>query len=85
MNDCLNNKQLHRVVTLLNREEVDFLDKLSKDALFSMGVKLSRTQILRALVEAAKTLNLETQDINSEEALIRKLREITERKTGGIR
>ena len=52
-------ERLARVVTLLNREEIDFLDKLCKDSLFSTGIKLSRTQILRSLVEAMMQENQE--------------------------
>ena len=48
----------HRVIASLNREQVDYLDKIGKDAQFSSGVKLSRTQILAAMVNALKRLNL---------------------------
>ena len=47
-----------RVVASLNREQVDYLDQLGKDAQFSSGNKLSRTQILAAMVNAMKRLNL---------------------------
>ena len=48
----------HRVIASLNREQVDFLDKIGKDAQFSSGVKLSRTQILASMVNALKRLSL---------------------------
>ena len=57
----------HRVIASLNREQVDFLDKLGKDALFSSGVKLSRTQILAAMVNALKRFNLTGEGIISSE------------------
>ncbi|OQX79621.1 MAG: hypothetical protein B6D56_06730 [Candidatus Omnitrophica bacterium 4484_70.1] len=44
-------KILHRVVTFLNREELDFLDNISKDILFSIGIKVPRSTILRNLVD----------------------------------
>ena len=47
-----------RVVASLNREQVDYLDQLGKDAQFSSGNKLSRTQILAAMVNALRRLNL---------------------------
>ena len=47
-----------RVIALLNREQVDYLDQLGKDAQFSSGTKLSRTQILAAMVNALRRLNL---------------------------
>ncbi|MFH1640800.1 MAG: hypothetical protein ABIA66_02420 [Candidatus Omnitrophota bacterium] len=58
--------QYQRVVTFLNREEVDFLDKLGKDALFSTGAKLSRAKILSWLVDFAKKLNINGENIKSE-------------------
>ena len=48
----------HRVIASMNREQVDFLDKIGKDALFSSGNKLSRTQILAAMVNVLQRLNL---------------------------
>ena len=52
------NSHAHRVIALLNRAQVDYLDKLGKDAQFSSGIKLSRTQILAAMVNALRRLNL---------------------------
>jgi hypothetical protein len=34
----------HRVITMLDRDELEFLDKLGKDALFSTGHKLPITK-----------------------------------------
>ncbi len=41
----------HRVVTFLSRQELEFLDKLEKDMMFSTGRHLSRAQILQDLAE----------------------------------
>ncbi|MBI4598358.1 MAG: hypothetical protein HY737_08175 [Candidatus Omnitrophica bacterium] len=57
----------HRVIASLNREQVDFLDKLGKDAQFSSGLKLSRTQILAAMVNAMKRLHLTGEGITNAE------------------
>ena len=54
----LSNSHAHRVIASLNREQVDYLDKIGKDAQFSSGTKLSRTQILAAMVNVLKRLNL---------------------------
>ncbi|MBU0709135.1 MAG: hypothetical protein KKC42_01690 [Candidatus Omnitrophica bacterium] len=54
-----------RVVTFLNREEVDFLDKLGKDALFSTGIKLSRTKLIAWLVDFMKELDINGKGIKS--------------------
>ncbi len=55
----------HRVIATLNREQVDFLDKIGKDAQFSSGNKLSRTQILAAMVNAFQKLYISGENINS--------------------
>ncbi|MBI3323996.1 MAG: hypothetical protein HYZ92_01815 [Candidatus Omnitrophica bacterium] len=61
------NTRAHRVIASLKRDQVDFLDKIGKDALFSSGVKLSRTQILAAMVNVLKRLNLTGNGIRSPE------------------
>ena len=48
----------HRVIASLTREQIDYIDKIGKDAQFSSGLKLSRTQILAAMVNAMKRLHL---------------------------
>ena len=55
----------HRVIASLNREQVDYLDQLGKDAQFSSGIKLSRTEILAAMVNALKRLNLTGEGITT--------------------
>jgi len=55
-----------RVVTFLNREELDFLDKLGKDALFSCGLKISRAKVIEWLVDFIQKLNLNGENIRSE-------------------
>ncbi len=58
----------HRVIASLNRDQVDFLDKIGKDAQFSSGLKLSRTQILAAMVNAMRKLQLDSDGVqNSDE------------------
>ena len=42
---------LHRVVTFLDREELDFLDNISKDILFSKGKKVPRCTILKHIID----------------------------------
>ena len=64
-----NQDQLQRVIAFLNREDIDYLDRIGKDALFTKGVKLSRVKIIRAMVEAMKELKVNGRDIASEEEL----------------
>ena len=63
--DGQHNSPAHRVTACLNRAQVDYLDKLGKDAQFSSGVKLSRTQILAAMVNALKRLNLTGEGVKT--------------------
>lgn len=62
-----------RVVTFLNRNEVDFLDKLGKDALFSSGVKLSRAKLIAWLIDFMKKLNISGENIKTEEEFEKKI------------
>jgi len=55
----------HRVIASLNRAQVDYLDKLGKDAQFSSGVKLSRAEILAAMVNALKRLDLNGEGLTT--------------------
>jgi hypothetical protein len=65
--DAVNSQHAHRVIASLNREQVDYLDKIGKDAQFSSGIKLSRNQILSAMVNAMKRLNLTGEGITKAE------------------
>jgi len=65
--DQPNNSHAHRVIASLNRKQVDYLDKIGKDAQFSSGIKLSRTQILAAMVNALKRLNLTGEGVTTAE------------------
>lgn len=68
-----------RVVTFLNREEVDFLDKMGKDALFTTGVKLSRAKLIAWLVEFIKKMNISGEGIKSETDFDNKLNQICQK------
>ncbi|MFA5362136.1 MAG: hypothetical protein WC335_02670 [Candidatus Omnitrophota bacterium] len=70
--------QRERVVTFLDREEVDFLDKVGKDALFSTGLKLSRAKLISWIVDFAKSLEITGENLKSEADLDKKLKEILE-------
>ena len=64
-----NHEHAHRVIASLNRDQVDFLDRLGKDALFSAGVKLSRTEILSAMVNVLRQLELTGEGVTSGDEL----------------
>lgn len=64
-----NRCQVQRVVTFLRRDEVDFLDKIGKDALFSSGLKLSRAKLIAWLIDFIEKLNIDGRRIKSESDL----------------
>lgn len=70
----------HRVIALLDRKELEFLDKLGKDSLFSTGHKLCYNKIIRALIGFAMEMKINTENISSAEELKHKLLALTHKK-----
>lgn len=59
-----NKKQiLFKVVSFINREELDFLDKIVKDLYFVTGKKVARSQVIKEMVHVSKSLLLKKQII----------------------
>jgi len=77
------NTRAHRVIASLNREQVDFLDKIGKDALFSSGVKLSRTDILAAMVNVLKRLHLTGEGVRTPEQFEQRIVDVMTKSRGG--
>ncbi|MCM8795475.1 MAG: hypothetical protein NC928_02125 [Candidatus Omnitrophica bacterium] len=65
----------HRVVTFLTREELEFLDKLKKDMMFSTGAHISCSQILKDLAELLVKTNMSAIGIKDNAALEKKMAE----------
>jgi len=65
----------HRVVTFLTREELDFLDKLEKDMMFSTGVYISRAKIIEDMVDLLKATRMDANGIKDDTQLKEKMRE----------
>jgi hypothetical protein len=69
----------HRVITMLARNEVEYLDKLGKDSLFSTGRKLCYSEILRWLIEFAMEVGFSGENVNSiiefKEKLVEKVKD----------
>ena len=63
----------HRVITFLTRDELDFLDKIGKDALFSAGTKLSRSKIISAIVNVVRRLDIDACGLSSKKELEAKI------------
>ena len=59
-------RKMHRVVTFLDRSQVDLLDKIGKDALFSTGAKFPRTKIIAGLIELLRWANVSGDGIRTE-------------------
>ncbi|OIO40511.1 MAG: hypothetical protein AUJ75_00140 [Candidatus Omnitrophica bacterium CG1_02_49_10] len=72
MNNKSDNRETpQRVIALLDRSEIDFLDSLGKDSLFSTGSKLTRTKILKALVDTLMKTDITGKDIKGRDDLER--------------
>ena len=77
MNKKTNQKEeiYQRVIAFLNRQQVDFIDKIGKDALFSKGTKLSRSKIISMLVDLMIELGIDGEGISSLEELKQRIKE----------
>lgn len=69
------NVSTHRVVTFLTREELEFLDKLEKDMMFSTGRHLSRSQILQDMAELLSRTKMNATGIKNDDELKKKIQE----------
>jgi len=78
MKHTLELERKERVVTFLNRKEVDCLDKIGKDALFSTGSKLSRARLIAWLVDFIKSLKMGGQGIRTEQDLESRIKQLLE-------
>lgn len=63
----------HRVVTFLTRQELEFLDKLEKDVIFSTDMHISRSQILQNLTELLAKTNMDAIGIKDDQELKAKM------------
>jgi len=73
------NVSTHRVVTFLTREELEFLDKLEKDMMFSTGRHLSRSQILQDMAELLSRTRMNAIGIKNDDELKKKIQEAISR------
>jgi len=64
----------------LTKEQLCFVDNLSKRARFSGGKKLSRAAVMRALLGVAKTLQIDVSGVRSEKELEERVVEALQRK-----
>ncbi len=64
-----------RVVTFLTREELDFLDKMEKDMLFSDCKHVSRSKILENMAELLAKTQMSAVGVKSNEELKQRMTE----------
>ena len=64
-------KRLYRVITFLNRKELDFLDEMAKDLYFSQGIKIPRTKLIEIIVEMFREKGLMNKGRAEEELVMR--------------
>jgi hypothetical protein len=80
-------RKAHRVITFLTRDELDFLDKIGKDALFSAGTKISRSKIISAIVNVLRKLEIDGSGATSkkelEKRIIKAMKRINESRRSG--
>lgn len=46
--------RVQRVITFLDRKELDFLDELIKDLYFEYGIKIPRARLIEEIIEGVK-------------------------------
>lgn len=74
----------HRVITMLDRKELEFLDKLGKDSMFSTGHKLSYSEILKWLIDFAIEMGVTGENVNSKDKLKEKILQKIKENKGGV-
>ena len=63
----------HRVVTFLTRDELEFLDKLEKDMMFSKGIHISRSKIIEDIVDLLAKTHMDASGIKDNQELEKRI------------
>ena len=58
-----------RLVAMIHRGEMDLIDRIGKDALFTAGKKLSRAEVVSAILNAVAQLPINGKNIRAQEEL----------------
>lgn len=74
MEEKKDQERLYRVVTFLNRQELDFLDILNKDIYFSNGINIPRTKLIEEIIEVFKSKDAQDRQA-LEQGLLRMFKE----------
>ena len=70
----------HRVVTFLTRQELEFLDKLERDMMFSTGMHIPRSKIIEDMVDILRQTQMDATDIKDNQQLEHKIIEAIAKK-----
>lgn len=68
-----NRRIKRRVITLLNREEMEFLHNMAMDSLFTTGHKLTKVDIIASLIDAAIKLCISAKGVKSRKELTQRI------------
>jgi len=71
-----------RLVAMIHRGEMDLIDRIGKDALFTTGRKLSRAEVVSAILNAVARLPINGKDIHSQKELREYIGKAIEDKAG---
>jgi len=75
------NNHKARLVAMIHRDGMDFIDRIGKDALFTTGKKLSRREVVSAILKAVAQLPINGKNVHSENELREYIVKIMEEKT----
>ena len=73
MENTAQKEMTRRVVALLNKDEIEFLNQLSVDSFFSTGHRLTKVDIVSALVDATMQLGITCLGVKDKVALTKKI------------
>ncbi len=74
-NKKLNDENYRKVMVTLIPKQEQFLDKLRLQISEKSNTRISRTEIIRALVDYLSTLKLNLKDISDERDLLKRIKE----------
>jgi len=57
---------LHKIISFIDREELDYLDQIIYDIYFSTGKKIPRSHIIRRIIQTARKSHNLTKDLTHE-------------------
>lgn len=59
----------YKVVTFLNRGELDFVDSLAKDLYFGHGIKIPRAKLIEEIIQAFRGKETKDREVLEQELI----------------